>query len=116
MNLTEYNKGDAQPPVVQAYQGGGQAGGMGGGQGGSQGGGRGHGQADGQGGDSQAGGPSGNYQANGDKSNYFFGFTSVPVLARTVKTPQGSCFALSTKNLATVEQRYQGELHHLGWV
>ena len=100
MNLTEYNKGDAQPPVVQAYQGGGLARSQGGGQGGV----------------AQAVGPSGNYQANGDKSNYFFGFTSVPVLARTVKTPQGSCFALSTKNLATVEQRYQGKLHHLGWV
>ena len=108
MNLTEYNKGDAQPPVVQAYQGGGLARSQGGDQGG--------GQVGGQGGVAQAVGPSGNYQANGDKSNYFFGFTSVPVLARTVKTPQGSCFALSTKNLATVEQRYQGELHHLGWV
>ena len=48
------------------------------------------------------------------QGGYYQRFRSVPVLARTVRTGLGSCFALSTKEFATLEQRYQGRLQHLG--
>ena len=44
----------------------------------------------------------------GPKTEYFSGTKTVPVLARTVRTQHGACFALSTRELATTEPRYQG--------
>ena len=39
---------------------------------------------------------------------YFMTNVEIPLLARTVKTPYGSCFSLHSEELATIEQRYQG--------
>ena len=42
--------------------------------------------------------------------NYFACNAEIPVLFRRVKTQFGSCFALHSEELATIEQRLQGEI------
>jgi len=41
-------------------------------------------------------------------ASFFSSKVEIPLLARTVKTPYGSCFSLHSEELATIERRYQG--------